>query len=219
MPAKIDLPEEEIVQKWLDDIHATTRTLGAEYGCSSPTIRLVLKKHLSQEKIDRTKRMKISTSAAARPDLKTEEHRANARYASSFRTPESRYQSIAIASAVSAEKRRGKEISQEIKDKMSQSHMGLHSREQHPNWRGGTSKICWRGQGWTSARRSARQRDNNCCQICHKTAQEQGRAMDVHHRISYFSFATTIEANDLSNLVCLCRSCHRKVENGTILCP
>jgi predicted HNH restriction endonuclease len=43
--------------------------------------------------------------------------------------------------------------------------------------------------------------------------------MDVHHRISYFSFPSAVEANQLSNLVCLCRSCHRKVENGTMSCP
>lgn len=222
MPAKLHLPEKQIVDKWLSQVDATARTLATEYGCSATTISAILRKHLGADVIDATKRQKISVSTAARPDLKTEEHRARAKYASSCVSPEARKTQVAAllrGAEASANKRRGKKLTKSHRQKLSQSHIGIHSKEKHPNWRGGTSEICWRGTGWKKARKAARDRDNNTCQICGKTAQQQGRNMDVHHRISYFSFDSAEQANALENLVCLCRSCHRKVENGTILCP
>jgi len=90
MPAKLYLPENEIVTTWISNSNATTRNMAAEYGCSSATIAAVLRKHLSADAIDIAKRHKISVSTAARPDLKTEDHRERARYASSCVTPEGR---------------------------------------------------------------------------------------------------------------------------------
>lgn len=222
MPAKICLPENEIVDRWLSFANVTARSLASEYGCAPTTISTVLRKHISADVIRITKHHKISVSTAARPDLKTEQHRENAKRASASVTPEGREaqrEGLFRGVAVSAKKRKGKKFTEEHKAKLSQSHIGIQSREKHPNWRGGTSEICWRGTGWSRARKAARNRDNNTCRICGKTAQRQGRSMDVHHRISYFSFDSAEQANALDNLVCLCRSCHRRVENGTLSCP
>lgn len=51
---------------------------------------------------------------------------------------------------------------------------------------------------------SIRERDNHVCQICGKSAKDNGRKLDVHH-IDY-------DKNNLDpiNLIALCRSCHIK---------
>lgn len=211
MPAKINLPEEAIVEKWLREPSATTRTIAEEFHCSYPTIILVLRRHLDAETIDKVKRSKLSTSTAARPDLKAEEQKAMLNRVRSL----IQY-NPANGAAASALVRKGKPLSKEHRDKLALAHLGINSGEAHPNWRGGTSQACWRGKGWTIARKLARERDNNTCQTCGMTALEQGKNMDVHHRISYFAFASAEEANAVTNLICLCRRCHRKVENGTL---
>jgi 5-methylcytosine-specific restriction endonuclease McrA len=211
MPAKIHLPEAVIVERWLHDLSATTRTIAKEFNCSFPTIILVLRRHLDAETIDKVKRSKMSTSTAARPDLKTKEHKA---MLDQVRVLVQHNTAKGVETSVHA--RKGKKLSKEHRDKLALAHTGINSGEQSSNWRGGTSKVCWRGKGWTVARRLARERDNNTCQTCGVTALEQGKNMDVHHRVSYFSFASAEEANALTNLICLCRRCHRKVENGTL---
>ena len=211
MPAKINFPEEAIVERWVQNPQATTRTIAQEFHCSYQAIRDILRRHLSAETIDRIKRSKISASTAARPDLKTEERKAMLNRVRSL----IQYNPT-NGTAASVLVRQGKPLSKEHRDKLALAHLGVNSGEAHPNWRGGTSQICWRGPGWTVARRLARERDNNTCQTCGTTALEQGKNMDVHHRVSYFSFANAEEANVLTNLICLCRPCHRKVENGTL---
>jgi DEAD/DEAH box helicase domain-containing protein len=66
------------------------------------------------------------------------------------------------------------------------------------------------GPNWPAQRKLARARDRYCCQIC--GAPEQGREHDVHHRIPFRTFASYQQANQLSNLLTLCRSCHRRAE-------
>ena len=211
MPAKINFPEVTIVEKWVQDIQATTRTIAQEYHWSYQAIRDVLRRHVSAETIDEIKRFKISASTAARPDLKAEEHKAMLNRVRSL----IRYNPVNGAAA-SALVRKGKPLSKEHREKLALAHLGVNSGEAHSNWRGGTSQICWRGKGWTVARRLARERDINICQTCGVPVLEQGKNMDVHHPISYFAFAGAEEANMLTNLLCLCRRCHRKVENGTL---
>ena len=61
---------------------------------------------------------------------------------------------------------------------------------------------------WTmKLRKSIRKRDNYQCQICNKTQEEEGIALQVHH-IDYNK-----ENNEESNLITLCRSCHPKTNN------
>jgi DEAD/DEAH box helicase domain-containing protein len=74
------------------------------------------------------------------------------------------------------------------------------------------------GPDWQETRQKVRARDQFTCQVC--GAPERGREHDVHHKIPFRTFRTesgTIErarANQVSNLVTLCRECHRKVETA-----
>src|SRR3974390_586807 len=114
MPAALNLPEAEIVNRWISEIASTTRTLAVEYGCSDRSIAAILHRHLDRETIRSYKRAKISRSTAARPDLKTEEWREMCRYASSRVTPEGRQRttdSLRKAAIVSADRRRGVRLS------------------------------------------------------------------------------------------------------------
>jgi 5-methylcytosine-specific restriction endonuclease McrA len=219
MPKALNLPESDIVQKWLADIDVTSRSLASEHNCSSNAICAILRRHIDRSIITSVMCSKIANSTRNRPDLKTEANKAICRYASSRVSRESRLASIQLAAIASANKRRGVKLSVEIRNAMSVSRIGRNAGDKHPNWKGGTSAVCWRGSGWDSIKRIVRKRDRNTCQLCSRSTNQQGRAMDVHHKESFFSFSDPTEANRLANLVCLCRSCHRKVENGTAVCP
>ena len=88
----------------------------------------------------------------------------------------------------------------------------------HPRWRGG-DLIGYRGPNWQRQSAKARRRDGFRCRRCGKTQDENGRKLDVHHLRSFRSFnyipgenETYREANRLSNLVSLCKSCHQVAE-------
>jgi len=66
------------------------------------------------------------------------------------------------------------------------------------------------GPNWASQRDQARARDGYHCQIC--GVPELGRAHDVHHKIPFRTFASYRQANQLTNLITLCRPCHRRAE-------
>jgi DEAD/DEAH box helicase domain-containing protein len=66
------------------------------------------------------------------------------------------------------------------------------------------------GSGWNTLRNKVRARDNYRCQVC--GVIEQGRAHDVHHKIPVRMFYSIEQANQLSNLITLCPSCHRRAE-------
>ncbi len=68
------------------------------------------------------------------------------------------------------------------------------------------------GPNWSKRRNQARARDNYCCQIC--GTPEQGRQHDVHHKVPFRMFETYEQANQLANLVTLCRPCHRRAETA-----
>lgn len=92
-----------------------------------------------------------------------------------------------------------------------------HSRRlsgaNHPRYIDG--KVRERGDNWHVQRRLAKKRDNRTCQICgshHK--------LNVHHIRAYRLFNGDWQsANELSNLITLCKSCHLKVEWGTVELP
>lgn len=85
--------------------------------------------------------------------------------------------------------------------------------EESPYWRGGTWAGYY-GASWQSARRSARERDNHQCIECGKHRDELGYEPIVHHKVPFKHFGVErhIEANNLDNLCCYCRSCHLKIE-------
>lgn len=83
--------------------------------------------------------------------------------------------------------------------------------ENSPAWKGGYE--LWYEGNWKSQRAKARKRDNHTCQDCGVTEQSWGYKLDVHHIVDYDDFEDKKEANDLNNLVTLCRTCHVKRHN------
>jgi DEAD/DEAH box helicase domain-containing protein len=68
------------------------------------------------------------------------------------------------------------------------------------------------GPMWNDIRKQVRARDGYRCQVCGKA--ENGRNHEVHHKIPFRTFASTVEANQLTNLITLCAECHRRVETS-----
>jgi DEAD/DEAH box helicase domain-containing protein len=66
------------------------------------------------------------------------------------------------------------------------------------------------GANWNQQRDLARARDNYRCQVC--GLEESDREHHVHHKTPFRQFNSNIAANQLTNLVTLCPSCHRRVE-------
>ena len=83
------------------------------------------------------------------------------------------------------------------------------------NWNGGVEKEY--GPLWNRIRGEVRKRDE-VCQICSMSISEHvekyNRKPDVHHIKPIKQCESFKKANDKSNLIMLCRSCHMKVERG-----
>lgn len=87
----------------------------------------------------------------------------------------------------------------------------LHGQD-HWMWEGG-KRLRYRvvrnlTPSWGKATKKAREREDNTCRLCGKTADEIGRNMDVHHFIP-------VRAGGLNEqwcLGCFCNSCHKKAE-------
>lgn len=90
----------------------------------------------------------------------------------------------------------------------------------NPNYIGGT-RYPDRGRNWWSQRRAALKRDNATCQLCGRKAKKhERRIVEVHHIRPYKDFeGNYLAANELSNLITLCRKCHTQVENHELPCP
>lgn len=73
-------------------------------------------------------------------------------------------------------------------------------------WKGGYEPYY--GPNWREQARQARERDGQCCQSCGKYPRKH--SLEVHHIVPFRDFPSWREANDLSNLVTLCKSCHSK---------
>lgn len=79
------------------------------------------------------------------------------------------------------------------------------SGSNNPRWEGGHS--AYRGKNWSEMREKALVRDNHECQVC------GGREnLIVHHIKPDSKFNSLEEANQLSNLLTCCRSCHPKID-------
>jgi len=77
----------------------------------------------------------------------------------------------------------------------------------HPLYIGGP--ITYRGQSWPKQRLLAVSRDGGSCVKCHRFI---GNSIPVHHIKPYRDFQDHKKANRLSNLICLCQSCHMRIE-------
>ena len=76
------------------------------------------------------------------------------------------------------------------------------------------------GPNWPQQRAAARARDGYRCIVC-GTPETAGRQHDVHHKRPFRAFGylpganeAYLEANQLDNLLTLCRACHQRVERG-----
>lgn len=81
---------------------------------------------------------------------------------------------------------------------------------EHPDWKGHVA--VYYGADWRKQSAAARLRDNDTCRHCNTTRAEHRRALDVHHVVRFLDFISSVEANDLSNLITLCRKCHRRAD-------
>ena len=88
--------------------------------------------------------------------------------------------------------------------------------ENHPQWREGTTNYAGR---WWTIRRGARARDGHQCRVCEKPKEDIGREPDVHHIEPVRTFDNPQDAHRMDNVICLCRSCHRRAEAGDIELP
>lgn len=86
-----------------------------------------------------------------------------------------------------------------------------------PNWRGGGKKYY--GPNWKYQSKLCRKIANYRCENCGKSQKDNKYALDVHHKIPFRTFGyipdkndNYLLANNLSNLMALCRTCHRKLE-------
>jgi 5-methylcytosine-specific restriction endonuclease McrA len=61
-------------------------------------------------------------------------------------------------------------------------------------------------------RRVVRNRDCFRCRRCGVHEDEYDSQLDVHHIVPFRKFDESEEANTPSNLVTVCRSCHREIE-------
>jgi len=68
------------------------------------------------------------------------------------------------------------------------------------------------GSEWKEITRFIRQRDTFRCQVC--GVLETDRPHDVHHKVPFRLFSSMNEANEFGNLIALCSTCHRRVENN-----
>ena len=79
------------------------------------------------------------------------------------------------------------------------------------------------GEYWQEIAKHIRERDSFKCKSCgvsqNHHIQSHDRKLDVHHIEPLSDFESIERANRDENLVTLCRSCHRKVEHGSINCP
>jgi len=93
---------------------------------------------------------------------------------------------------------KGKNWSDEIKNKISKNRKGKNVGQNHHNWKGGISFEPY-SVNWTETlKRAIRERDNYICQICNQYGYY------VHH-IDYNK-----KNCDPDNLITLCSHCHTK---------
>lgn len=75
------------------------------------------------------------------------------------------------------------------------------------------------GPKWEVVSREIRKRDNHTCQSCGSIMVKE-MSFAVHHIKPLRSFnGDYTTANSFRNLILLCKSCHRKIESGSLPCP
>jgi len=79
--------------------------------------------------------------------------------------------------------------------------------------------INYYGPNWHEQRRKTRHRDKYHCKRCGKAEIDNGQRLDVHHIVPFrvFGLIDFQSANSLSNLISLCKHCHRAVEKISLI--
>lgn len=122
-----------------------------------------------------------------------------------------------------AEAKRGFTHTQESKEKMGKPSGEDHpfynvTGPDHPLWKPG--RVDMFGGNWTKQRRKALERDGYECVVCSNDSSSV--RLEVHHIVTrHFVFHHPFynlenHANNIENLICLCRKHHRKAEAGKI---
>lgn len=88
----------------------------------------------------------------------------------------------------------------------------LRVGENHHSWNGGGNPYY--GENWSQVRKKCLERDGETCQDCGATED-----LHVHHIRPLRAFDEPEEANNLLNLVTLCRTCHLSKWEGIPLRP
>lgn len=70
------------------------------------------------------------------------------------------------------------------------------------------------GETWYSQRRKALRRADHECEDprCNRTECQNGNSLEVHHIVPFRTFNSSEVANDLDNLLVLCREHHNEIE-------
>jgi hypothetical protein len=99
-------------------------------------------------------------------------------------------------------------VSEEMRRRMSERISGAG----HPNWQGGSYRQGFRGRDWPAIAERARVRAQRKCERCGRPESENGRRLDVNHKIPFHQHRIKEQANHHSNLEALCRGCHTKTD-------
>lgn len=86
----------------------------------------------------------------------------------------------------------------------------LYSYRKEHGWCGGEDNGCWlggntqyRGKNWQAQKNKVIERDGYKCQNCNNTT-----SLTVHHIIPFHLFDDYKKANEIDNLITLCKWCH-----------
>jgi len=91
-----------------------------------------------------------------------------------------------------------------------------HPVEDHPKWKGGITadrQKVYSSEEWANSVKEVWKRDNATCQRCgkhHNTTTSRG-TFNIHHIVS---FMVKEKRTDVSNLVLLCKECHKFVHSN-----
>lgn len=90
-----------------------------------------------------------------------------------------------------------------------------YAGENHYNWKGG-GEIYY-GENWLTTRKEVLERDDYKCQSCGVGTdvhnEKYGYGLSVHHIVPFRQFDNSEMANETSNLITLCRDCHKTHES------
>lgn len=101
---------------------------------------------------------------------------------------------------------KGKKRSEEFRIRRSFCYSG----KGNPNWQGGIGSLLYSFEFNEEFKTLIRERDNNTCQLCGKTREQEGKNLCVHH-IYYDKMNECTNENDF---ITLCRSCNIKVNRN-----